>query len=226
MTTAEPGRWDRPRARDDLTGRARIRDAALAHFAEHGVAGATLRGIAESAGVSAGLVRHHFGSKDGLRQACDAFVVDFVRHGATHGVVDGQVGDPEFVAGLYRAAPPIMGYLARALTDGAPAGAALFDEMVRITEEVLPTVHSSGGSAISDRRAQAAVLTAMKLGITVLHRHLSRALGADAMSPTVAPRVSRALLEIISPHLLHPDTAEQMRTGLPDDRPDPTKTTT
>ena len=66
------------RAAGDLTARARIRDAALRLFAERGVEGATIREIAEAAGVSGGLVRHHFGSKDDLRAACDAFALDQV----------------------------------------------------------------------------------------------------------------------------------------------------
>ncbi|MFC7734043.1 TetR/AcrR family transcriptional regulator [Actinomadura keratinilytica] len=42
------------RSSEDLTARARIRDAALREFAEHGVSGATIRGIAKAAGVSPG----------------------------------------------------------------------------------------------------------------------------------------------------------------------------
>ena len=53
----------------DLTAAARIRDAAIEQFGEHGF-GVGLRTIAEAAGVSAALVIHHFGSKDGLRKAC------------------------------------------------------------------------------------------------------------------------------------------------------------
>src|SRR5690606_20135242 len=44
---------------------ARIRDAAIVEFAAHGFTKSTVRAIAESAGVSPGLVIHHFGSKDG-----------------------------------------------------------------------------------------------------------------------------------------------------------------
>ena len=62
MKTADP---------DDLTARARIRDAALHEFGEKGYDGATIRGIAARAGVSSGLLRHHFGSKQELRDACD-----------------------------------------------------------------------------------------------------------------------------------------------------------
>ena len=37
--------------------------------------GRAIRAIAADAGVSPGLVVHHFGSKDGLREACDRHVV-------------------------------------------------------------------------------------------------------------------------------------------------------
>jgi AcrR family transcriptional regulator len=71
---------DRPP--EDLTARARIRDAALDQFAARGVKAATLKDIADAAGVSVGLVQHHFGSKDGLREACDKHVRDVVLGGA------------------------------------------------------------------------------------------------------------------------------------------------
>jgi AcrR family transcriptional regulator len=59
---------------DDLTTRARIRDAAIDCFAATGF-DATVRQIAGRAGVSAGLITHHFGSKDSLRAECDAEVL-------------------------------------------------------------------------------------------------------------------------------------------------------
>ena len=61
------------RSPDDLTARARIRDAAIQLFAERGIAAATIRDIAQAAGVSSGLVRHHFGSKEALHDVCDAY---------------------------------------------------------------------------------------------------------------------------------------------------------
>ena len=62
---------------EDLTARARIRDAALLHFGEQGFDRATIREIARTAGVSSGLVRHHFGSKQALREACAAAAKQF-----------------------------------------------------------------------------------------------------------------------------------------------------
>jgi AcrR family transcriptional regulator len=57
---------------EDLTARARIRHAAIRLFADRGIDGTTVRDIAREAGVSPGLLRHHFGSKEALRQVCDA----------------------------------------------------------------------------------------------------------------------------------------------------------
>ncbi|HET9890002.1 MAG TPA: TetR family transcriptional regulator, partial [Mycobacterium sp.] len=62
----------------DLTAAARIRDAAIEQFGEHGF-GVGLRTIAEAAGVSAALVIHHFGSKKGLRKACEDYIAETIR---------------------------------------------------------------------------------------------------------------------------------------------------
>ena len=61
---------------EDVTTRTRIRDAALRLFAERGIGAATIRDIATEAGVSSGLVRHHFGSKEALRDACDTYAAE------------------------------------------------------------------------------------------------------------------------------------------------------
>jgi AcrR family transcriptional regulator len=74
----------------DLTATARIRDAAIEQFGQHGF-GVGLRTIAEAAGVSAALVIHHFGSKDGLRKACDDFVAEEIRSGKSETL---QSNDP------------------------------------------------------------------------------------------------------------------------------------
>jgi AcrR family transcriptional regulator len=62
------------RPASDLTARARIRDAAIACFAELGF-DAPFRTVAARAEVSPGLITHHFGSKAALRAECDAEVL-------------------------------------------------------------------------------------------------------------------------------------------------------
>ncbi|MCL2652806.1 MAG: TetR/AcrR family transcriptional regulator [Propionibacteriaceae bacterium] len=59
----------------DLTARARIVDAAIGVFAEQGGA-ASVRAIATAAGVSPGLITHHFGTKEALKAECDQRVLD------------------------------------------------------------------------------------------------------------------------------------------------------
>ena len=67
-------------ASDDRTAIARIRDAAIQQWGEQGF-NVGLRSIAEAAGVSAALVIHHFGSKDGLRKECDDYIAEEIRTG-------------------------------------------------------------------------------------------------------------------------------------------------
>jgi AcrR family transcriptional regulator len=199
---------------EDLTARARIRTVALAHFAERGVEGTTIRGVARDAGVSASLVQHHFGTKDGLRAACDAYVADALRTDVKRGIAERGLGDPDFLAAAYETAPLIMRYLARALTDGSPTGAALFDDVVALTEAHLAGLADEEGTAAADTRAQAAVYAAMKLGVVVLHAHLSRALGVDTLAPAGLARVGAAVLDVISPEFVGDELADLARTGL------------
>ena len=79
-TVAPPGQsTPASPAAGDLTARARIRDAAIRHFADDGYERTTIRGIAATAGVSPGLLRHHFGSKEELRRACDEHIAETMR---------------------------------------------------------------------------------------------------------------------------------------------------
>ncbi|AQZ70383.1 Transcriptional regulator, TetR family [[Actinomadura] parvosata subsp. kistnae] len=200
----------RPISEEDLTTRARIRDAAMALFTEQGVKATTIRGIAEAAKASPGLVQHHFGTKEELRQACDEYVVSYLREQVTVGVTDHNLEKPEFIENVHRTAPPLLKYLGRALVDGSPAAAAMFDELVSVTEEHLADEDRSE----ADHRARATVLTVMKLGITVLHEHVSRALGSDLYAPQGAVRVGKAQLDLIRPEFLGQELFDQARTGL------------
>jgi AcrR family transcriptional regulator len=184
------------RSRADLTARARIREAALNQFAVHGYDGATIRGIAEAAGVSAGLVQHHFGSKEALRRACDEAVLDLVRRkiAATR---NGQISDPGFLASLYTAAPPLIRYVARAVADGSSAGAELFDRMTAGTEEFLSATWPERFPEGSTRtRDTAAVLVAQTAGTIVLHEHVARRMGLVPWDQIATPRIGRAQLDV------------------------------
>jgi AcrR family transcriptional regulator len=185
---------DRPR--EDLTARAKIRDAALQQFAEHGFEGATIRRIAEAAGVSPGLVQHHFGSKEGLRRACDDAVLELVRR-KLRATQDGEITNPSFLAALYAAGRPLVRYLARAAVDSSPAAATLLDEIVAGSEVFLSATWPKRFPPGSQRtRDAAAVLVAQSAGTIVLHEHVARQMGLDARNDVMSPRIGLAQLDV------------------------------
>jgi len=198
------------RSAEDLTARARIRDAALALFAERGMDGATIRDIAKAAGVSGGLVRHHFGSKDDLRAACDSYALDQLMQ-IKEQAVDGQLANASFMSAAHPTVLLLYRYLARSLMDGSPAAAAMFDEMVELGEAWL-TNHNPGQMA--DPRGYSAVLVAMQTGMLMMHGQVSRWLGADIFTAEGHLRLTEALIDFFSQPLLSPELAEQARAAV------------
>src|SRR6185437_6986292 len=198
---------------DDLTARARIRDAALRQFGEQGFERKTIRGIAATAGVSPGLVRHHFGSKDALRDAVDEHVLTEIRR-INDEVRKGIAANGEFSEdAITRAAiRPFQGYLARAMVDGSAIISAFFDQIVGLTEEWLGDAEElTDNEFFADRRTRAAVLSAMAMGVPLLREQLSRVLGVDSFSPEGERMVSMALLDIYSHVLITPELAAAAR---------------
>ncbi len=120
----------------DLTAAARIRDAAIEQFGQHGFR-TGLRSVAEAAGVSAALVIHHFGSKEGLRKACDDYVAEEIRTAKTDAVRSHeptlwltQLAEIESYA-------PLMAYLVRSMQTGAELATTLWRTMIGNAEEYL-----------------------------------------------------------------------------------------
>jgi AcrR family transcriptional regulator len=120
----------------DLTAVARIRDAAIEQFGEHGF-GVGLRSIAEAAGVSAALVIHHFGSKDGLRKACDEYVAEEIRSEKSATI---QSNDPAAWLGAMaeiESYAPLMAYLVRSMQSGGALATMLWQRMIDNTDEYM-----------------------------------------------------------------------------------------
>lgn len=186
------------RPAEDLTARARIRDAAMARFADLGYRTATIKGIADAAGVSTGLVQHHFGTKDGLRQACDEAALSVVRRQlevVEH--AEQEVSNPDFASVLYGTDPALARYLIRMLVEGGPAADALLDLMAAGTErflsQVAPDLFPPGSSKARDG---AAVMTVMHLGPAALRGQVERRTGASLLDPTSAPRLGLLVVDI------------------------------
>lgn len=180
---------------DDLTARARIRDAALRLFGESGYRGTSIRDVAREAGVSGGLVQHHFGTKEGLRDACDAHVLETLRW-TTEAKLGREQFDTDFVSALYAATNPILKYVARGLAEGWPGSVQLFDQSVDGTVRWLEQAFAGQFADAEAVRRRAATMVAMSLGAIVLHGHLARQLGSDPLDWNRYQRLGLEMLDV------------------------------
>jgi len=186
------------RSVSDLTARARIRDAALRRFGAEGIAGTSVRAVAADAEVSAALVVHHFGSKEGLRQACDEYVLEAIRSGGEASL--------DALGEVLGAATAVRRYLARALLDNTEAASALFTEIVERTQEWLASGERDGWvHPTSDARARAVTYVSWLLAPLVLGDHVGRLMGGDPAETVIAVRGARAGLEMLTNGLFADD---------------------
>ncbi len=154
----------------DLTTRARIRDAAIRCVARDGV-NISLRAIASECGVSASLIVHHFGSRAGLREHCDAYVLDSIRE-LKSSVLEPGSGVAAMLAQLENIGSyaPLIGYLIRSLQARRPASRAFLDHLVATTEGYLAKGTESGiVSPSRDPEARARALVEFSTGALLLH---------------------------------------------------------
>lgn len=155
--------------REDLTARARIRDAAVRRFAADGL-DAPLRAVAADAGVSAGLVVHHFGSRAGLRTACDEYVLTIIRENKAH-VVAASGAPAAMLAqfAMLKEYTPIVGYVLRCLQTGGEVAEHLIDAMVADAVDYFDAGVRAGTIRPSrDPAGRARLLTQMALGSLLL----------------------------------------------------------
>jgi AcrR family transcriptional regulator len=153
---------------DDLTTRARIRDAAVLRFGREGF-GAPLRTIAADAGVSAALVIHHFGTKERLRETCDAHVLAEIKHAKHDSLV--EAGGRRFLEYLATAEQlaPVFAYVMRSLQHGGPLATAFVDHLVADAVDYLADGVRAGVIRPSrDEPARARYLVLSSLGAALL----------------------------------------------------------
>ncbi len=184
------------RALADLTARARIRDAAIACFAEAGF-DTSFRTIAARAGVSPGLITHHFGSKEALRAECDAEV--FRRY---HALKSETLDDPSANL-LERLARPgdaalVTVYMLRALAAGGAAAREFFESLVDHVRQV--TAESVGAGLVRpsrDEEARARYLTAHSMGALLVHFLLDPGRSPDKFVASVLSQERGQVLPIL-----------------------------
>ncbi|MBN9605938.1 MAG: TetR family transcriptional regulator [Actinomycetales bacterium] len=191
-------------APSDATARARIRDAAIELFGRDGYAAASVRAIAEAGGASPALVLHHFGSKEGLRRACDEHVVAELFGMNSRVLADGASDDTATLRRtigelLAHAAQlrPMIDYLGRMLVDPGPTADALFDALVEQSADMIRAGVADGQMhEPGDLDVTALLVTLHGLSNLVLQRQVARRLGGELLSPAVIARLTLPTLEL------------------------------
>jgi TetR/AcrR family transcriptional regulator, regulator of cefoperazone and chloramphenicol sensitivity len=192
---------------DDLTAKARIRNAAFTLHASRGEANTTLREVARAAGVTHGLVVHHFGNRDGLRRAVQRHMLDLLRHAidrasAEGGLAEGgaaEVGRARdaSVARMFAEHPAYLAYLRRALVDPDQLDTELLGLFADFTLVQVRTLRAEGvATSDAPEQVQALAITLRELGprllepmVRQLWTHLT---GSDGPPPELEIRVRPA----------------------------------
>lgn len=207
-------------ASDDRTAVARIRDAAIEQWGQHGF-DIGLRSVAEAAGVSAALVIHHFGSKEGLRKACDAHVAEVIRDSKSESM---QTHDPATwlrqMAEIESYAP-LMAYLVRSMQSGSELAKAFWKQMIDNAEQYIEDGVRSGLLKPSrDPHARARFLSMASGGAFLLYLQLHpsgdlREVLRDYSEDMVLPALELYTEGLMTDSTMYEAFLEQREKGIP-----------
>jgi AcrR family transcriptional regulator len=191
---------------DDRSTRGKIRDAAIGRFARDGIAGTSLRSVAAEAGVAPSHVTYYFGSKAGLRTACDEYLAEVLRARQDE-VVSSGLGLAQALRSDSDDGPPLLRYLARTLVEPSEAVDALVDQLLADAEQYMAGLVEAGVLTPStDPHGRAVTMTMWSLGTLALHDQLARLTGVDFTEPDADPQrmaaYARPVLELFGPGLL------------------------
>jgi len=195
-----------PEASQDLTAYARIRNAALELFARRGVAATTIREVARAAGVSPGLVQHHFGTKAGLRKAVDEFVLADALSTITDLPEPLDERAAEFASrmgAVVRDRPAAVLYLARAASEGSGLGLEAFKEIVEFGVLQFRAMEEAGQLA-PDLDLEWFVLQMLLFNLSTImfEPAISHALGQPLLSEQGRKRVNAAATQLFTRGLI------------------------
>lgn len=189
------GRGRRPGSADT---RGRILDAARAAFAERGFDGATMRDVAQRAGVDAALLHHYFGTKQRLFVAAMEFPVDVAI--AVPAIIGGPrsgVGERfvRFVLDLWdqrEIRPLLLGVLRSATTD--PVAATMLRQLL----EEGPLLAIASALDRPDARLRATLVGSQFIGLLLVRYVIGveplGSLDREAVVRAVGPTMQRYLV--------------------------------
>lgn len=192
-----------PPTKPSPTSEERIRDAALSSFASQGVAATSMRMVADSAGVSLGLVQHYFKTKAALVNTVDQHVLQVISEAIGAEVMPDAPAEAVEEAGrrmitLTADHPVVIDYLARALSEGGEIGSVVFDGLVGISTAQGDHFREQG-LVRGDLDPLWSVLNPLilRVGAFILRPHIERHLGEAFFTSTQLERWNDSVTEVL-----------------------------
>jgi TetR/AcrR family transcriptional regulator, regulator of cefoperazone and chloramphenicol sensitivity len=196
------------KATDSGNGKERLIKVAMRMFADKGYDGITVRDISAAADVSVGLINHHFGSKEGLREAVDKYFIDqfeevlFEQRPSPSTVEEGLDLSVEFTENWINRHIDdwdlSKAYMRRALLEGSDWGMGLFERFYNVVRTSMDRLDADGGiRADVDRLWLPLLVLYMELGTLLLEPYVERVLGKSGFERHLWRRRHRAYVDLM-----------------------------
>jgi AcrR family transcriptional regulator len=193
---------------EDQTARARLRDAAISKFASAGF-DSSVRDIAATAGVTAGLITHHFGSKQALRDECDGEVLRRIRDIKGEALSLGPSHAIALMATL-EGFGDTFAYIMRSVREGSDVGKTFLEHLIADAKVYIANGIAEGRIRPSrDPDGQAMVLVTHALGGMLLQLTLfgeNNFSDGEGMLARLSARTTLPTLELYAHGLLTDST--------------------
>lgn len=189
-----------------MTAVARIRNAALEGFARDGVAATTIRDVAKAAGVSPGLVQHHFRTKADLERAVNEYVLQIAvesSQGLNESTADATMEElflamGERISAFVRDHRSALLYVIRSAAAGEKAGLDIFDAFLALVNEHVERLAAEGVLRDDvDRLWLGLQIVVLDLGTVLLEPAIDRHLPKPLLEPDQLERWNKACTEML-----------------------------
>jgi len=190
-------------------GKQRLISVAMKLFADKGFDGVTVRDVSAAADVSVGLINHHFGSKEGLREAVDRHFLAQFEEAVTKNPMDPRAAElrgteaviewtEEWIDRHIAEWSVSTAYMRRALLEGSDWGANLFERFYQVVRTTVDRMDAEGALRQDvDRLWLPLLILYMELGTLLLEPYVEKVLGRSGYDRTLWRRRYTAYIDLI-----------------------------
>jgi TetR/AcrR family transcriptional regulator, regulator of cefoperazone and chloramphenicol sensitivity len=194
---------------DSGNGKERLIKVAMRMFADKGYDGITVRDISAAADVSVGLINHHFGSKDGLRDAVDRHFLAQFEETVSNNPFDPRAADQRGTDAVVEWTEGWIdrhidewsistAYMRRALLEGNDWGANLFERYYQVVRTMVDRMDAEGRLRPDvDRLWLPLLVLYMELGTLLLEPYVEKILGRSGYDRALWRRRYTAYIDLI-----------------------------